>query len=99
MSSKQTLLCCEGLALSVQCGFEVVGCPEHKSFSRRCLDCCARETSQISPCREGEAGRHSLGMLLREHHGFLVLPPRLTFSSIFTNLWFFWFFFGFVTKL
>lgn len=57
MSSKQTLLCCEGLALSVQCGFEVVGCPEHKSFSRRCLDCCARETSQISPCREGEAGR------------------------------------------
>lgn len=31
-------------------------------------------------------------MLLREHHGFLVLPPRLTFSSIFTNLWFFWFF-------
>lgn len=28
--SKQTLLCLEGLALLVKCGFEVVGCLEHK---------------------------------------------------------------------
>ena len=28
--SKQTLSCLEGLALLVKCGFEVVGCLEHK---------------------------------------------------------------------
>lgn len=28
--SQQTLLCLQGLALSARCGFEVVGCLEHK---------------------------------------------------------------------
>lgn len=45
VSSEQTLLCLEGLALLVS--FEAVGCPEHEVSLRR-LDCGARSRGASS---------------------------------------------------
>lgn len=47
VSSEQTLLCLEGLALLIRRGFEAVGCPEHEVSLRR-LDCGARSRGASS---------------------------------------------------
>lgn len=67
MSSKQTLLCFEGLALSVQCGFGVVGCPEHRVFVEvpglLCLQPSQLHCS-VQGGRGAAAGTHSLAAAL-----------------------------------